>query len=162
MKKVATILLAVVLSTLLIAAAAEAKPPKLTKGSLKYGMWNASGAVFRGLNGGNNTLPCSGPGYYECSDGVWGSNIRECWQTKTRTTARGCHGWAWTRSQLVDYEAYRKCKFDVTVSTKRIKGGLNPIFRLDDHLFTQRSSSVVCGPLVPDWQAKAASPAGSP
>jgi hypothetical protein len=166
-KSVTTLLLVPLLSLLLVGEAAEAKPkkpPKLTPRLLEIGIDGAAAAVARGL--GVEYPEFATDYYYE---------ITECQQTKSRNTARGCDGIAFQYvGNVLDYDPandqlWRRCDFEVTVSTKRIRGGTNPIFTFINSsgyggsidfgqkvikVYTQRSTDLTCGapgPFIPPY-----------
>lgn len=168
MGRFTTILLAAGLSLLLVGGAAEAKPkkpPKLSAGLLRIGMDGATEAVA--LGAGVDT-PYFGSDY--------GHDLTECRQTKTRNIARGCDGFINLYAGDVfdldpsNDQLWRRCEFEVTVSTKKIKGGTNPVFTFTNatgyggaidfgqkvrKVHTQRSSDLICGapgPFIPSYR----------
>jgi hypothetical protein len=149
---------------LLGGGAAEAKPkkkpPKLSAKLLDIGMDGATAAVARGAPNAEVF-------------GEWYTyDLTQCRETKTRTTARGCDGdiayTYWDDPVLVPgsviYDV--SCEFEVTVSTKKIRGGTNPVFTFTDaagyggaidwgekvrKIYTQRSTDIFCGAPVFDY-----------
>ncbi len=162
MGKFTTILLAALLLLLLVGGAAEAKPkkpPKLSAGLLDIGMEGATEAVARGI------------GIDEPEYGTdFEYEVSECQQTKTRNTARGCDGFIHQHvgdpldADPSNDQLFRRCGFEVTVSTKKIKGGTNPVFTFTNasgyggaidpgqkvrKVYTQRSTDLTCGAPAP-------------